>query len=53
MMYMADAIYAICTYPGLYDYLRDEGKKEVDAIKWEDVGLKVRRIYEEVMKRYR
>lgn len=50
---MADAIYAICTYPGLYDYLRDEGKKEVDAIKWEDVGLKVRRIYEEVMKRYR
>ena len=27
-------------------------KKEVDAIKWEDVGLKVRRIYEEVIKQY-
>ena len=49
---MADAIYAICTYPDLYEYLRDEGKKEVDAIKWEDVGLKVRRIYEEVIKQY-
>ena len=36
----------------LYEYLRDEGKKEVDAIKWEDVGLKVRRIYEEVIKQY-
>ena len=27
-------------------------QKEVDAIKWEDVGLKVRRIYEEVIKQY-
>lgn len=49
---MADAMYAICNYPSLYEYLRDEGKKEVDAIKWEDVGLKVRRIYDEVIKNY-
>ena len=49
---MADAIYAICTYPALYEYLRDEGKKEVDGIKWEDVGLKVRRIYDEVIRQY-
>lgn len=46
---MADAIYSICTYPALYTYLRDEGKKEVDQIKWEDVGLRVRSIYEKVL----
>lgn len=50
---MADAIFAICTYPALYEYLRDEGKKEVDAIKWEDVGLKVRRVYDEVIRHYK
>ena len=33
---MADAIYSICTYPAMYDYLKTEGKKEVDAIKWEN-----------------
>ena len=47
---MADAIYAICTYPSLYEYLREEGKKEVDNIKWEDVGVKIRRIYDEVIR---
>ena len=46
---MADAIYSICTYPALYTYLREEGKKEVDQIKWEDVGMKVRSIYENVL----
>ena len=49
---LADAMYAICTYPSLYQYLHDEGKVEVDGITWEDVGLKVRRIYEEVIKNY-
>ncbi len=50
---MADAIYAICTYPALYEYLRDEGKEEVDGIKWETVGLKVRGIYDSVLTNYR
>ena len=50
---MADAVYSICTYPALYEYLRDEGKKEVDQIKWENVGYKVRGIYEEVIKNYK
>ena len=50
---MADAIYSICTYPALYDYLKVEGKIEVDNIKWENVGYKVRNIYEEVLKNYR
>ena len=49
---MADAIYSICTYPAMYEYLRDEGKKEVDEIKWENVGYKVRGIYDEVIKNY-
>ena len=49
---MADAIYSIFTYPAMYEYLRDEGKKEVDEIKWENVGYKVRGIYDEVIKNY-
>jgi len=49
---MADAIYAICTYPALYEYLKVEGKREVDEIKWENVGYKVRRIYEDVLTKY-
>ncbi|HIS09702.1 MAG TPA: glycosyltransferase family 4 protein [Candidatus Avibacteroides excrementipullorum] len=50
---MADAIYSICTRPSLYGYLREEGKKEVDAITWENVGKKIRTIYDAVLKNYR
>lgn len=42
---MADAIYSICTYPAMADFLSKEGKAEVDEIKWEYAGLKVRDIY--------
>ena len=42
---MADAIYSICTYSGMADFLKVEGKKEVDEIKWEYAGQKVRDIY--------
>lgn len=49
---MADAIYSICTYPAMYNYLKEEGKREVDEIKWENVGYKVRGIYDEVIKNY-
>lgn len=45
---MADAIYSIITYPAMYEFLRDEGKKEVDEIKWEYAGQKVRDIYNRV-----
>ncbi|MCL1943006.1 MAG: glycosyltransferase [Candidatus Azobacteroides sp.] len=45
---MADAIYSIITYPSMYTYLKEEGKKEVDEIKWEYAGQKVRRIYDAV-----
>ncbi len=47
---MADAIHAICTYPALYEYLRDEGKKEVDGIVWEKVGVNIRGLYEQTLK---
>ena len=46
---LADAIYSICTNPSLYTYLRDEGKKEVDAITWEKVGYKIRAIYDKLV----
>jgi len=46
---MADAMYSIITYPNMYEYLKVEGKKEVDAITWYDAGLKVRYIYEQVL----
>lgn len=46
---MADAMYSIITYPSMYEYLKVEGKREVDAITWQDAGLKVRKIYDSVL----
>lgn len=46
---MADAIYSIITYPALYQYLKEEGKREVDEIKWEYAGKKVIDIYNKVI----
>ncbi len=46
---MADAIYAICNNEALYEYLKVEGRREVDNITWENVALKLRGLYEEVM----
>jgi glycogen synthase len=48
---MADAIYSIITYKGLFDYLKFEGKSEVNEIKWEYAGQKVRDIYNGVCNR--
>ncbi|MDR0232930.1 MAG: glycosyltransferase [Dysgonamonadaceae bacterium] len=48
--YMADAMYSIITYPSMFEYLKEEGLKEVNEIKWEYAGQKVRKIYESVMK---
>lgn len=47
---MADAIYSICTYDAMADFLSKEGKAEVDNIKWEYAGQKVRDIYNNVCK---
>ena len=45
---MADAMYSIISYPSMYEYLKEEGRKEVDEIKWEYAGQKVRDIYDRV-----
>ena len=42
---MANAIYSIISYPAMYRYLKEEGKKEVDEIKWKYAGQKVIDIY--------
>jgi hypothetical protein len=33
----------------MYKFLKEEGKKEVDEIKWEYAALKVRNVYEKVL----
>ena len=45
---LADAMYSIISYPAMHEFLKVEGKKEVDNIKWEYAGQKVRRIYDMV-----
>ncbi|MDR2470134.1 MAG: glycosyltransferase [Tannerella sp.] len=46
---LADAIYGLITYPVLYDFLREEGLREVNSLKWEYAGQKVRRIYDRIL----
>jgi glycosyltransferase involved in cell wall biosynthesis len=46
---MADAMYSIITYPAMAEYLKAEGKNEVDQITWEKAGWKVRSIYDQVL----
>lgn len=48
---MADAIYSICTNEGLYDYLQEEGLKEVNQITWEKVGQRIRALYDKLLNR--
>jgi glycosyltransferase involved in cell wall biosynthesis len=45
---MADAMYSIITYPSMSEYLKTEGKAEVDRLTWEKAGLKVRKIYDQI-----
>lgn len=46
---MSDAIYSLCTYESMYDYLQVEGKKEVDQITWKKVGLRIRKHYDRLV----
>ncbi|MGL4292575.1 MAG: glycosyltransferase family 4 protein [Bacteroidales bacterium] len=46
---MADAMYSIITYPALYQFMKNEGKAEVDEIKWEYAGRKVIDIYKRIL----
>ena len=47
---MADAIYGIVKYPAMYNSLRNLGQEEVNNIKWYNAGLKVRAIYDGILK---
>ncbi|MDO4790492.1 MAG: glycosyltransferase [Porphyromonas sp.] len=47
---LADAIYGLVTYPAFHTFLKEEGLKEVNNIKWEDAGLKVRHIYDQLLR---
>jgi glycosyltransferase involved in cell wall biosynthesis len=46
---LADAIYGLITRPALHRFLREEGLKEVNSLKWEYAGRKVRRIYDRIL----
>jgi glycosyltransferase involved in cell wall biosynthesis len=46
---LADAIYGLIAYPALHKFLKEEGLFEVNSIKWEDAGQKVRNIYNKVV----
>ena len=49
---MADAMYSLCTNDALHEYLQVEGKKEVDGITWEKVGVRIRKLYDQCLARY-
>lgn len=49
---MADAIYSICTNDALYQYMKNEGKKEVDQKTWAKVGNLIRELYDLTISRY-
>ena len=42
---MADAMYSLCTNDSLHEYLKVEGKNEVDQITWEKVGKRIYNVY--------
>lgn len=50
---LADSIYSICTNDSLYEYLRDEGIKEVNEITWEKVGVRIRNLYDATLEKYK
>jgi len=43
---MADSINGILNYPSLNKMFSKYGKDEVDSLKWEQAGLKVKKVYE-------
>jgi glycosyltransferase involved in cell wall biosynthesis len=48
---MADAIYAVLHYDGLNRMFTKYGKDEVESLKWEHAGLKVKEVYTEMLKK--
>jgi glycogen synthase len=48
---MADAIYGLTHYEGLTKMFLKHGKNEVENMKWEYAGLKVKEVYEEMLRK--
>ncbi|MFN3555996.1 MAG: glycosyltransferase family 4 protein [Bacteroidales bacterium] len=46
---MADAIYALLHYKALPETFKKHGKEEVDNIKWDQAGVKVKEIYQQLL----
>lgn len=46
---MADAMYSLCTNESLHEYLKVEGKNEVDQITWEKVGKRIFDVYNQLI----
>jgi hypothetical protein len=46
---LADAIYGLCHYKPLADCFKNEGKDEVDSLKWELAAKKIKAVYESVV----
>lgn len=46
---MADAIYGLLHYPGAQKMFNKYGRGEVESLKWEHAGLKVKEVYEEIL----
>lgn len=47
---MADAIYGLLAYPALNKIVSEEGKHEVDLLKWENAAIKVHKVYEDMLR---
>lgn len=46
---MADAMYSLCTNDSHHEYLKIEGKNEVDQITWEKVGKRIYDVYNKLI----
>ncbi len=46
---IADAIYGVLHYPSMHAMFRNYGKAEVENIKWDQAGMKVKNIYKRMM----
>ena len=47
---MADAIYGVLNYPAMSSMFKKKGKQEVDDLKWENSAVKVKEVYDSVVK---
>jgi glycosyltransferase involved in cell wall biosynthesis len=47
---MADAIYGLLNYPGMWNMFMKHGKKEVDSLQWKNSAKNVRDVYYEALK---